>query len=202
MIDIYLDITYSDIVWYGDCGLSDKGLPRTCVSKQCRAVPLNNKAVETLLARWCPQYFEGTDESPPLCCDAVNVATLVEKLSIVEDIFGGCPTCLKNVFKLLCDLTCSPKQSEFLNVTKTNKDEEYGEYVEEIQAYVAEEYLNGTYNSCKDVFTGFGNLAMDLACGDNGDSICTAKLWYKGDPDTTNFRIMNFGVTLITKDKS
>ncbi|CAL7944120.1 unnamed protein product [Xylocopa violacea] len=122
---------------------------------------------------------------------------------MAENVFGRCPTCLKNIFKLLCDLTCSPKQSEFLNVTKTNKDEEYGEYVEEIQVYVAEEYLNNTYNSCKNVvYPASGNLAMDLACGVHGASRCTPKLWYEyqGDPDTNNF--ISFRMIFITKDNS
>lgn len=52
---------------------------------------------------------------------------------MVETIFGRCPTCIKNVYKLLCDLSCSPEQSRFLNVTKTNKNSEGKEYVEELE---------------------------------------------------------------------
>ncbi|KOX74661.1 Niemann-Pick C1 protein [Melipona quadrifasciata] len=174
-------------VWYGDCGLSEKGLHRTCVSND-PPKPINNATAERLLHEKCPQYFQNIDSSEPeLCCDPDNIQTLVTQLSMAETIFGRCPTCIKNAYKLLCDLSCSPEQSKFL---KTNENSEGKKYVTEIEVYVAEEYMNETYNSCKNVvYPASGNLAMDLACGVHGASRCTPKLWYEyqGDPDMNDF---------------
>ena len=71
--------------------------------------------------------------SPELCCDPDNIQTLVKQLSMAESIFGRCPTCIKNAYKLLCDLSCNPEQSKFLNVTKTNENSEGKKYVTEIE---------------------------------------------------------------------
>ncbi|OAD57255.1 Niemann-Pick C1 protein, partial [Eufriesea mexicana] len=175
-------------VWYGDCGPTKSGLRRTCYSNGPPR-PVNNATAEMLLRGKCPQLFQNKD-SPELCCDVDNIQTLVTQLSMAETIFGRCPTCIKNAYKLLCDLSCSPEQSKFLRVTKVNKNSEDKEYVEELEAYIAEEYMNNTYNSCKNVvYPISGNLAMDLACGVHGASRCTPKLWYEyqGNPDENNF---------------
>lgn len=93
----------------------------------------------SFLSSWFHFYsLPNVSDSPELCCDADNVKTLIENLNMAESIFGRCPTCLKNVYKLLCDLVCSPEQSKFLRVTKTgnNYTTESGkrkEYVEEIE---------------------------------------------------------------------
>lgn len=146
-------------VWRGNCGFTELGVSRTCASNDPPESidPQSNSN----LREKCPHYFEGkgilsridlsslrsswffhfcvnVSDSPELCCDADNVKTLIENLNMAESIFGRCPTCLKNVYKLLCDLVCSPEQSKFLRVTKTgnNYTTESGkrkEYVEEIE---------------------------------------------------------------------
>lgn len=45
-------------IWYGDCGQSEKGLNRTCVSNDPPR-PINNITAAALLREVCPQYFEG-----------------------------------------------------------------------------------------------------------------------------------------------
>ncbi|XP_017791086.1 PREDICTED: Niemann-Pick C1 protein-like [Habropoda laboriosa] len=186
-------------IWYGGCGLAPNGVDRTCLSNDPPKL-INNKTAEMILREKCPQYFEGIDSSAPkLCCDVDNIKTLAEKLSMAENIFGRCPTCIKNVYKLICDLSCSPEQSRFLNVTKTAFNEEGKEYVEELEVYIAEEYMTDAYDSCKYVvYPQTGNLAMDLACGVHGASRCTAKLWYEyqGDPDVNNF--ISFRMKFVT----
>ncbi|XP_060813473.1 NPC intracellular cholesterol transporter 1 homolog 1b-like [Bombus pascuorum] len=186
-------------VWYGKCGINDKNLQLPCVTNQT-AKPINDPLASKLLREKCPQYFEniGSNE-PELCCDSDNIQTLVTQLSMAEAIFGRCPTCIKNVYKLLCDLSCSPEQSRFLNVTKTNTTSEGKVYVEELEVYINEKYMNDTYDSCKNVvYPSSGNLAMDLACGVHDASRCNAKLWYEfqGDPVANGF--IAFRMTFIT----
>lgn len=65
-----------------------------------------------------------------------------------------CPSCLKNLVRHLCDFTCSPKQSEFLHAKtiEINKETKK-EYVTEVDLDISESYINGTYESCKEVST-------------------------------------------------
>ncbi|XP_078051346.1 NPC intracellular cholesterol transporter 1 homolog 1b-like, partial [Augochlora pura] len=126
---------------------------------------------------------------PELCCDTENMKTLVGQMKMIEGIFGRCPTCVQNTYKLICDMSCSPKQSQFLRVIET-KTNTVGTYVSKIEAHVPEEYMNSTYESCKNiVHPASGNLAMELACGANGAKGCSAKKWYEyqGDPRANDF---------------
>lgn len=113
--------------------ISVKNAPITLKAKVSFLIDLSS-----LRSSWFFHFCVNVSDSPELCCDADNVKTLIENLNMAESIFGRCPTCLKNVYKLLCDLVCSPEQSKFLRVTKTgnNYTTESGkrkEYVEEIE---------------------------------------------------------------------
>ncbi|XP_053973229.1 NPC intracellular cholesterol transporter 1 homolog 1b-like [Hylaeus volcanicus] len=186
-------------VWYGDCGPSFEkpNLNYTCASDDPPS-RINDTKVAMLLRDKCPQYFKDTDD-PRLCCDVTNIRTLLSQMNMIEGIFGRCSTCVKNAYKLICDLSCSPEQSRFIKVTKTDKNNEGKEYVKEIEVYIAEEYMNTTFDSCKNiVHPASGNLAMDLACGIHGASWCTAEKWYQyqGDVDANDF--VTFGMHFIS----
>ncbi|XP_076237952.1 NPC intracellular cholesterol transporter 1 homolog 1b [Calliopsis andreniformis] len=175
-------------VMYGDCGVTEKGLNRTCVNNTFAQL-VNNTDAEKHLREKCPKYFQDND-TPKLCCDVDNINTLVTQLNMAEGIFARCPTCLKNMYHLLCDLSCSPEQSRFIRITKQDMNEDNRAYVTEMEVYVAQEYMDKTYDSCKNVIhPASGNLGMDLGCGVHGASRCTAKLWYEyqGDPTANPF---------------
>ncbi|XP_076547894.1 NPC intracellular cholesterol transporter 1 homolog 1b [Osmia lignaria lignaria] len=190
-------------VWYGVCSLSENNMPRNCAYNGAPQ-PVNNTIVADRLRQKCPHYFKDTDSSgPTLCCDQKNIETLVSQLDLAESVFGRCPTCLRNFYKLICDISCSPEQSRFLKVSKTEVNSEGKEYVTEIQIYLSEEYMNGTYESCKYIVNPIsGSLAMDLACGVHGASRCTPKLWYEyqGDPDANN--LISFRMIFLTDQPS
>ncbi|XP_032670245.1 NPC intracellular cholesterol transporter 1 homolog 1b-like isoform X2 [Odontomachus brunneus] len=170
--------------WYGECGkLDNKNVQRTCVSN-IAPQPINNVTAENILRKRCPHFFH--DGVPKTCCDAGQIATMSTSMKLADSIYGRCPTCVRNMFRLICDLTCSPEHSRFLKVTKTGKDGKL-EYVEEVEVHVTEKYINDTYDSCKYVVNPTsGNLAMDLACGDKGASRCSPKLWYEYMGDLKN----------------
>ena len=49
----------------------------------------------------------------------------------------------------------------------------------EIDLFITEQYINGTFESCKNVqFPSTGQLALDLMCGSWGASKCTPRRWY------------------------
>lgn len=83
---------------------------------------------------------------------------------------------------LFCELTCSPRQSEFLNVTVT---EDYVDpvtnltktNVKELQYYVGESFANAMYNACRDVEAPSSNdKALGLLCGKDAEA-CNATNW-------------------------
>lgn len=56
----------------------------------------------------------------------------------------------------------------------------------ELDIYITEKYINGTFNSCKKVSVpSTGNLALDLMCGEYGAADCSGQRWFKfmGTPD-------------------
>ncbi|KZC13635.1 Niemann-Pick C1 protein [Dufourea novaeangliae] len=175
-------------VWYGDCTEEGSTKHVTCVSND-PPQQIQDKEIAKKLREKCPQYFEETD-MPKLCCDNGTIGTLLGQMGMVEGVFGRCPTCVRNAYKLICDMSCSPVQSQFMEVMDTAVNSRGQSYVTEIKALVSEEYLNGTFDSCKTVVhPASGNLAMDLACGVHGASRCSAKKWYEyqGDPIANNF---------------
>ena len=186
-------------VMSGDCKFTDREepLPRTCVYQGPPRL-INDTEVENMLRDKCPQYFQDTD-TPEVCCDVDNIKFLVKQMGMGEGILGRCRTCLINAFKLICDLSCSPEQSRFMRVSKADVNNENKEYVKELEVYIAEKYMNDTYDSCKNIIhPASGNLAMDLACGVHGASRCSAKLWYEyqGDPTVNTF--ISFGMHFVT----
>lgn len=53
------------------------------------------------------------------------------------------------------------------------------EYIDEMNIYVSETYLNGTFTSCKQVSVpSTGQLALDLMCGEWGAAKCTPMRWF------------------------
>ncbi|KAI4483549.1 hypothetical protein M0804_007809 [Polistes exclamans] len=164
-------------VWYGECDkIGPK--PRTRVSK-IKPQPIDNENATKILQRRCPHLFE--EEDPPrTCCSASQIVYLDLNMNMAEGIFGRCTSCLKNVFREICDYTCGKNQSRFMNVTNSAMDEKGCEYVTELELYIAEEYINKTYESCKNVINpSSGGLAMDIACGSHGASRCTPKKWFE-----------------------
>ncbi|XP_018394267.1 PREDICTED: Niemann-Pick C1 protein-like [Cyphomyrmex costatus] len=164
--------------WYGECGIDlETMFPRTCVAKN-KAQPINDLTAEAVLLKRCPHFFKNGEPPERTCCDANQILTMDTSMDMAESVFGRCPTCVRNMFRLICDFTCSSEQGRFVKVT--DKGEEDGiEYVIESQVHTTEAFINGTYDSCKNVINPTsGNLAMDLGCGTLGASKCSPKLWY------------------------
>ncbi|XP_076621985.1 NPC intracellular cholesterol transporter 1 homolog 1b [Colletes latitarsis] len=207
-------------IWYGDCGpsIEKPTLNYTCASNDPPR-RINDTTIALLLRNICPQYFVNTgtyfeseknstwintsvvylfSDSPKLCCDSSNIKTLLSQTTMIDGIFGRCPTCIENIYKLICDLSCSPEQSRFLQVKDVGINSEGKEYVKAVEVYIAEEYMNTTFDSCKNiVHPASGNLAMDLACGIHGASWCTAKKWYEYQGDVTVNDFVTFNMRFI-----
>ncbi|KAL4186468.1 hypothetical protein AMTRI_Chr09g34040 [Amborella trichopoda] len=97
-----------------------------------------------------------------VCCTEDQFETLRGQVQQAVPFLVGCPACLRNFLNLFCELSCSPNQSLFINVTSISKVNNTLT-VDGIDFYVTGSYGEELYNSCKDVKFGTMNTrAMDF----------------------------------------
>lgn len=122
-------------------------------------------------------------DDTPVCCSSKQVFTMEQSIQMAEGIFGRCQTCIKNLLKGICGISCDPDQDKYLTILEM-KQGFFGEYVSKIDYRMDEKYPSSVYESCKEVVhPASGKLAMDLACGTEATK-CTHEKWYffMGDP--------------------
>ncbi|XP_061372781.1 uncharacterized protein LOC133315219 [Gastrolobium bilobum] len=91
-----------------------------------------------------------------VCCTETQFDTLKAQVQQAIPFLVGCPACLRNFLNLFCELTCSPNQSLFINVTSVDKVG--GNLtVGGIDYFVTDAFGEGLYESCKDVKFGTVN---------------------------------------------
>ena len=119
--------------------------------------------------------------SGPVCCEAEQVEALSSNLDQAEPLISSCPACRNNFRNFFCSFTCSPNQSQFLDVSsQQDTDGKHGPAVKSVEYWVAEDYRQGFYDSCKNVKFGASNgFVMDLLGGGAKDA--DAFLKYLGD---------------------
>lgn len=97
-----------------------------------------------------------------VCCTEAQFDTLRAQVQQAIPLIVGCPACLRNFLNLFCELTCSPNQSQFINVTSI-KEVDGNSTVDGIEFFVSEYFGEGLYNSCKEVKFGTMNTrAIDF----------------------------------------
>nr|XP_012601559.1 Niemann-Pick C1 protein isoform X1 [Microcebus murinus] len=164
-------------VWYGECGIASGDKRYNCkYSGPPKPLP---KDGYDLVQEHCPGFFF---DNVSLCCDVQQLRTLKDNLQLPLQFLSRCPSCFYNLLTLFCELTCSPRQSQFLNVTAT---EDYVDpvtnqtrtNVKELQYYVGQSFANAMYNACRDVEAPSSNdKALGLLCGKDA-AACNATNW-------------------------
>ncbi|ONH92500.1 hypothetical protein PRUPE_8G178600 [Prunus persica] len=91
-----------------------------------------------------------------VCCTELQFETLRAQVQQAIPFLVGCPACLRNFLNLFCELSCSPSQSLFINVTSVS-EVNGNTTVDAIDFYIADTFGEGLYNSCKDVKFGTMN---------------------------------------------
>ncbi|PPQ69386.1 hypothetical protein CVT24_001655 [Panaeolus cyanescens] len=115
----------------------------------------------------------------PLCCNAGQLETLKANFKIIDALASSCPACRNNFRTFFCTFTCSPKQGTFLDITSTTDTYE-GKAVTSLDFYVADQYAEAFYDSCKSVQYGNTNgYVMDII--GNGAKNYTSFLKFLGD---------------------
>ncbi|CAH1135903.1 unnamed protein product [Ceutorhynchus assimilis] len=160
-------------IWYGQCNQKN-GLSQNCVYNGTGKA-LNSTGA-AILKSWCPHMDPGM-----VCCDDTQMMTLDKSVNLAANFLKRCPSCMFNLVRSICDLTCSPHQSTFIAVKETKTNEQTNKsYVTAVDYYITQNYLEKTYNSCKQVSVpSTGQLALDLMCGSWGALQCTANRWFE-----------------------
>ncbi|CCG82264.1 putative Patched sphingolipid transporter [Taphrina deformans PYCC 5710] len=130
--------------------------------------PYNGKAIapdqilrETVIDVCGDKYAEG-----PLCCDVDQLEALRSNLKKAENLIASCPACKANFFEFFCTFTCSPNQSQFLDIEDTAISRTGKEIITQLAHYVDTDASTGFYNSCKNVkFSATNGYVMDLIGG-------------------------------------
>ncbi|XP_019417010.1 PREDICTED: Niemann-Pick C1 protein-like isoform X1 [Lupinus angustifolius] len=91
-----------------------------------------------------------------VCCTEAQFDTLKTQVQQAIPFLVGCPACLRNFLNLFCELTCSPNQSLFINVTSVDKVGG-NSTVGGIDYFVTDAFGEGLYESCKEVKFGTMN---------------------------------------------
>lgn len=164
-------------VWYGECGIATGDKRYNCeYSGPPKPLP---KDGYDLVQELCPGFFF---DNVSLCCDVQQLQTLKGNLQLPLQFLSRCPSCFYNLMTLFCELTCSPWQSQFLNVTATEdyfdpETRENKTNVRELEYYLGQSFANAMYNACRDVEAPSSNeKALGLLCGRDA-SACNATNW-------------------------
>ncbi|XP_033197932.1 Niemann-Pick type C-1a isoform X3 [Bombus vancouverensis nearcticus] len=186
-------------IWYGECYadiyMHKKNCPYTGPPKL-----LDNEG-QKLLAKNCPHLMIDSGNGINTCCDTNQLKTMDQNIKLASNFLNRCPSCLDNLVKHFCEFTCSPVQSKFINVTEIQTEKNV-KYVNGIDIYITNKYMEGTFNSCNKVSVpSTGQLAMDLMCGIWGASRCTTLKWFHYMGDAANNQYVPFQITYKNTDE-
>ncbi|KAF5295230.1 hypothetical protein FQR65_LT10514 [Abscondita terminalis] len=174
-------------IWYGQCNTNGT-LSQNCPYNGT-AKPLEDKDALKILAKWCPHLM--TDGQVKTCCDFAQLKALDTNINIAANFINRCPSCMHNFAQHICEMTCSTGHSRFLNVSEVRNNSKGVEYIAGIDYFIGNNYIEGTYNSCKGVSVpSTGQKALDIMCGPWGASRCNPMNWFEfmGDADN-NFYV-------------
>ncbi|XP_044489407.1 NPC intracellular cholesterol transporter 1 [Mangifera indica] len=139
---------------YDICGESSDGRVLNCPYGSPSVKP--NELLSAKIQSLCPSI------SGNVCCTETQFETLRAQVQQAIPFLVGCPACLRNFLNLFCELSCSPNQSLFINVTSVA--EVNGNLtVDGIDYFVTKTFGEELYSSCKDVKFGTMNTrAIDF----------------------------------------
>ncbi|XP_052743451.1 NPC intracellular cholesterol transporter 1 isoform X1 [Bicyclus anynana] len=158
-------------IWYGVCTNS------TSKQKNCLYNGTAQRIQEgdsiKILQEYCPDILAGGFS----CCDEGQLKNFKAGIGTALGLLARCPSCVDNFLKHLCDMTCSPHQSDFLSPKKIAQFNSTHKMVVEVDYHLGATYMNTTFDSCKSVqMPSTNQLALDLMCGQSYS--CTPQRWF------------------------
>ncbi len=89
-------------------------------------------------------------ENVGTCCSPPQIDKMIHSFRHLERLLSRCPACYLNALNLLCHMTCSPTQKDFMNASQTA--EAHNETtVEAVTYFVDQDSAAVLYQTCKDV---------------------------------------------------
>lgn len=130
----------------------------------------------------CPMLDNGPDNTYA-CCSMNQLNSLEKSLSMSKAVLIRCPSCAENFAHLHCMTTCSPNQTQSLQVTKvmniTNDKNLTREAVVAYKVFLTTNFANAAFKSCQNVrIPATGGFAISTMCGRYGAKLCTPQYWY------------------------
>ncbi|CAN9513420.1 unnamed protein product [Ophioblennius macclurei] len=137
----------------------------------------------------CPMLDRG-EGNTFACCSPSQLRSLEQGIDKAKSILLPCPACVENFVHFHCSYTCSPDQSQFVEVTRVMNVTSSGmsrDAVVSFQTYFDKSFADGVFNSCKNVKRpSLGDYAIDSMCGQYTAKTCTSQRWYDNQGDTSN----------------
>ncbi|KAG5840507.1 hypothetical protein ANANG_G00189540 [Anguilla anguilla] len=141
------------------------------------------------LKKVCPMLDNGANNTYA-CCSLNQLKSLESSLTMSKALLIRCPSCAENFAHLHCINTCSPDQSQTVNITRTTSVDVQNQTKEAVlayQAYVSTRFADGSFNSCRSVrIPTTGGFAIATMCGRYGATLCTPQRWYDFQGDSSN----------------
>ncbi|XP_069668907.1 NPC intracellular cholesterol transporter 1 homolog 1b-like isoform X2 [Periplaneta americana] len=197
---IYTTRAAGHCIWYGQCFTDEKNKIKNCYN-DTQAPALEDSAGLEILRRRCPHlHVESSDGKIHTCCDSKQLKAMDEKLQLAEGLLKRCTSCVKNLMIHICEFTCSTVHSNFMHPKETQMDGDK-KYITEVDLYVHPDYMNGTYESCRQVvMPSSGGLALAAMCIPYGADNCTKERWFaymgnEADSDFVPFQINYVQIT-------
>ncbi|XP_054166103.1 uncharacterized protein LOC128963614 [Oppia nitens] len=133
-----------------------------------------NVRLLTLLKTMCPHLYEAKEA---VCCDEFQLESMfITVYNLAHLGFNHCPSCLKNLEKLFCQMNCSPKQNQFISVTKNKQTNSGDDFRDQIDYYITDLSAQELFDSCKYV-NNFEGRVVDSTCGGLKGDDCKASDW-------------------------
>ncbi|XP_076845060.1 NPC1-like intracellular cholesterol transporter 1 [Brachyhypopomus gauderio] len=180
-------------VMYEECGLNPtvEGslIPAKVPCKDYGPARLVTGQHYQLLSQVCPMLANGEGQTRA-CCSISQLLSLQSSLMLSKAVLLRCPSCAYNFAHIHCITTCSPEQSQTINITRTimvNVSNVEKEAVVGYQAYISTTFSDASFRSCKNVrIPATGGYAIATMCGRYGASLCTAQRWLDFQGDSSN----------------
>lgn len=142
-----------------------------------------------MLLQVCPILDRG-EGNTFACCSIKQLTSLEMSLTLSKAVLVRCPSCAENFAHLHCINTCSPNQTQTVNVTKVMNVTTLGKTREAVvgyQAFISTSFADAAFQSCKNVrIPATGGFAISTMCGRYGAKLCTPQRWYDFQGDSSN----------------
>uniref|UniRef100_A0A673K647 Niemann-Pick C1 protein-like n=1 Tax=Sinocyclocheilus rhinocerous TaxID=307959 RepID=A0A673K647_9TELE len=147
---------------------------------------MNLSDLSHCLQELCPGLVYGDNK---VCCNTQQLRTLKKNMQVPLQYLSRCPACFFNFMTLFCELTCSPRQSDFVSATNFSTFDKNTTNVDKVSYYISQTFANAMYNACSDVQAPSTNLkALSLLCGRDA-SECTPNNWIQYMFDINNGQV-------------